>query len=70
MTGIYFDFEHVDFERFSFGTDPTDKVIHTKIRLRRVDKARFRVENDMLNEPLGLLDLALEYTESGNYKEW
>ena len=70
LTGIYFDFEHVDFERFSFGTDPTDKVIHTKIRLRRVDKARFRVENDMLNEPLGLLDLALEYTESGNYKEW
>ena len=70
LTGIYFDFEHVDFERFSFGTDPTDKVIHTKIRLRRVDKARFRVENDMLNEPLGLLDLAVEYTESGNYKEW
>lgn len=70
LTGIYFDFEHVDFERFSFGTDPTDKVIHTKIRLRRVDKARFRIENDMLNEPLGILDLALEYTENGNYKEW
>lgn len=70
LTGIYFDFEHVDFERFSFGTDATDKVISTKMRVRRVDKARFRVENDKLNEPLGLLDLALEYTESGNYKGW
>ena len=70
LTGIYFDFEHVDFERFSFGTDATDKVLSTKMRVRRVDKARFRVENDKLNEPLGLLDLALEYTESGNYKGW
>ena len=68
--GIYFDFEHVDFERFSFSTDTTDKVIATKVRARRVDKARFRVENDKLNEPLGLINLALEYTESGNYKEW
>ena len=68
--GIYFDFEHVDFERFSFSTDTTDKVIPTKVRARRVDKARFRIENDKLNEPLGLINLALEYTESGNYKEW
>ena len=70
VKGIFFDFEHVDFERFSFSTDATDKVIATKIRSRRVDKARFRIENDMLNEPLGLINLALEYTESNNYKEW
>lgn len=68
--GIFFNFEHIDFERFSFSTDTTDKVIHTKIRARRVDKARFRIENGLLNEPLGLINLALEYTETGNYKEW
>ena len=68
--GIFFNFEHIDFERFSFSTDTTDKVIHSKIRARRVDKARFRIENGLLNEPLGLINLALEYTETGNYKEW
>ena len=68
--GIFFDFEHVDFERFSFSTDTTDKVIHAKVFVRRVDKARFRIENDKLNEPLGVINLALEYTENGNYKEW
>ena len=70
LKAISFDFEHVDFERFSFSTDTTDKVIHAKVRARRVDKARFRIENDRLNEPLGLINLALEYTETGNYKEW
>lgn len=70
VKAISFDFEHVDFERFSFSTDRTDKVIRAKIRARRVDKARFRIENDTLNEPLGLINLALEYTETGNYKEW
>lgn len=68
--GIFFNFEHIDFERFSFSTDTTDKIIHTKVRARRVDKARFRIENGLLNEPLGLINLALEYTETGNYKEW
>jgi len=70
LRAISFDFEHVDFERFSFSTDTTDKVIRAKVRARRVDKARFRIENDKLNEPFGLINLALEYTESGNYKEW
>ena len=66
--GIFFDFEHIDFNRFSFSTDTTDKVIHTKVKVRKVDKARFRVENGMTNEPLGLINLALEYIENGNYK--
>lgn len=70
LSGIYFDFEHVDFERFSFSTDKTDKIIRAKVSVRRVDKARFRIENDMRNEPLGLINLALEYTENGNYKGW
>lgn len=67
-TGIFFDFENVDFEAFSFSTDRSDKVAHSKIRVKKVDKARFKIENDKLNEPFGLLNLALEYVESGNYK--
>ena len=67
-TGLTFDFENIDFERFTFSTDRSEKVVHTKVRIKKVDKARFKVENDRLNEPFGLFDLALEYIESGNYK--
>lgn len=67
-SGVAFDFENIDFELFSFSTDRSEKVVHTKVRVKKVDKARFRVENDKLNEPFGLFDLALEYVESGNYK--
>ena len=67
-SGIAFDFENIDFEMFSFSTDRSEKVVHTKVRVKKVDKARFRVENGNLNEPSGLFDLALEYIESGNYK--
>ena len=63
-----FDFDNLDFEIFTFSTDTSEKVIHTKVRVKKVDKARFRVENGELNEPFGLFDLALEYIESGNYK--
>lgn len=67
-SGITFDFANIDFSNFSFSTDISEKVAHTKIRIKKVDKARFRVENGKLNEPFGLFDLALEYIESGNYK--
>lgn len=67
-SGTYFDFEHIDFELFSFSTDRSEKVAHTKVRVKKVDKARFRVENDRKDEPFGLVDLALEYIESGNFK--
>lgn len=67
-TGLYFDFENIDFEAFSFSTDRTDKVAHSKIRVKKVDKARFKIENNKINEPFGLMNLALEYIESGNYK--
>jgi hypothetical protein len=67
-SGITFDFANIDFSNFSFSTDTSEKVAHTKIRIKKVDKARFRVENGKLNEPFGLFDLALEYIESGNYK--
>ena len=67
-TGRYFDFGNINFEKFSFSTDQTEKVVHTKIKVKKVDKARFKLENDALNEPFGLFNIALEYVENGNYK--
>ena len=63
-----FDFNDIDFDAFSFRSDVSEKVAHAKVRVKKVDKARFRLENGKLNEPFGLFDLALEYVESGNYK--
>lgn len=62
------DFENLDFNLLSFSADLSERLVHTKLRVKKVDKARFRVENGELNEPFGLFDLALEYIESGNYK--
>lgn len=62
------DFGNFDFELLTFSVDDTEKVLHSKVRVKKVDKARFRIENDTINEPFGLFDLALEYIESGNYK--
>lgn len=68
QSGLAFDFNNVDFTNFSFSTDRSERVVHTKVRIKKVDKARFRVENGYVNEPFGIFDLALEYIESGNYK--
>ncbi len=64
----YFSFSHVIFSKFTFRTDTTPKTIATKIKVKKVDKARFKLENDHLNEPFGLYDIAFEYIENGNYK--
>lgn len=62
------DFNNLDFNLFSFSADLSERLIHSKTRVKKVDKARFRIENNKLNEPFGLFDLAFEYVESGNYK--
>jgi hypothetical protein len=62
------DFENFDFNLLSFSPDLTERLVHTKLRVKKVDKARFRIENGELDEPFGIFDLALEYIESGNYK--
>ena len=64
----YLYFPELVFSKFTFSSDTTNKTLHTKTRLRRMDKTRFRFENDRYNEPFGLMGWAVEYTENGNYK--
>lgn len=66
--GMYFTFPYLNFDKFSFATDTTQKIVHSKLRVKKVDKARFRFTNTELNEPFGIFDVALEYVENGNYK--
>lgn len=64
----YFAFSKLVFSKFTFSVDDSEKLAHTKVRVKKVDKARFKLENSEYNEPFGIYDFALEYIESGNYK--
>lgn len=65
--GRYFDWNTIDFTKFSFSTDTSPHNIHHRIDVRYVDKLMLRLENDAVNEPFGLYDLALEYTEGAKF---
>ena len=58
----------MDFSKFTFKTDQTQKIISTKLRIKKVDKTRIRLVNDELNEGFYLCDVGLEYVENNNYK--
>lgn len=62
----YLDWGHIDFEKFVFSADRTPRTLGGKIKLKKVDKVRFRFQNDALNEPFGLYAIGFEYTEPGS----
>lgn len=64
----FFDFKAIDFNKFSFSCDRTQKTITTKTRIKKVDKVRLEFVNKKLNEPLSISQFALEYTQGGNIK--
>ena len=64
----YFDWGYLNWDKFSWSNDETPKTLSTKVRIKKVDKARFRFENSEVNEPFGLFDFAVEFVENGNFK--
>lgn len=67
----YFDdsFGYIDFSKFTFSTDRTPHTLFGKIKIKKADKARFRLQNNVLNEPFGLYAFGLQFKEpGGNYK--
>lgn len=64
----YFDFSYIDFGKINFSSDTTPRTVGNKIKVKKVDKARFSLRNEELNEPFGIYNVAFEYTESGNFK--
>ena len=67
-TSRYLSFKNLIFSKFTFSSDDTQRITSTKIKVKKVDKARFRIQNNALNEPFGIFDIAFEFVESGNYK--
>jgi hypothetical protein len=64
----YLSFWNITFSKFSFSTDKTSRTLTMKIRIKKVDKARFRFENDVYNESFALDKIGLEFVEKGNFK--
>lgn len=66
--GRYLSFSNLQFSKFAFTGNKTQKVSRTKVRVKRVDKYRLRFINNELDEPFSIYNIANEYTERGNYK--
>lgn len=65
----YLDWSYIDFSKFVFSADRTPRTLYGKIKVKKVDKVRFRLQNKELNEPFGLYAFGLEWKEPGsNYK--
>ena len=65
----YLSFEYIDFGKFTFSGDRTPRTLYGKVKLKKVDKVRFRLQNDEVNEPFGLYAFGVQYKEPGtNYK--
>ena len=68
VTLKYFSYEYLNYSKLTYSTNKTQRVTANKIRLKKLDHVRFRFANSKLNEPLGINDFAVEYTQGGNVK--
>jgi hypothetical protein len=64
----YFSYKYFIYSKMTYNTNKTQRVTSTKIRVKKQTHVRFRFENSKLNEPLGINDFAVEYTQNGNHK--
>ena len=65
----YLSFDYIDFGKFTFSGDQTPRTLYGKVKLKKVDKVRFRLRNDEVNEPFGLYAFGVQYKEPGtNYR--
>lgn len=60
-------FSAVDFANFSFKPYQPQKMVISKLRLKKLEKTRFRFSNSEA-EPFQVFDIGIEFTESGNKK--
>lgn len=64
----YFSYANLIYSKLTYSTNMTQRISATKIRVKKLDHVRFKFENEALNEPLGINDFAVEYTQAGNVK--
>lgn len=60
------DFDDVDFDRFSFNTNDSPQDIFFKKKVKKYKRMQIIVENDVVNEGFGILQIVKTFTV-GNY---
>ena len=63
-----FDFNEIDFERFTFNTDDSPMVVATNAKAKRFMLIQFRLENDVAGEGFGFYEMEAAYNITGKYK--
>jgi hypothetical protein len=64
----YFTFSHLKFSEFTFKTDTGTQLVTSKVRIKKMDHVRFKLENDRNYQPLMIDTFGIEYTQAGNHK--
>lgn len=64
----YFTFSQLVFSKLTFRTDLGTRLVNSKVRIKKLDHAKFMIENDVLEESLMIDEFGIEFTQSGNYK--
>lgn len=63
-----FDFNDIDFTRFTFVTDDSPIVIATNAKAKKFMLIQFRLENNELDESFGFYEIEANYILVGKYK--
>lgn len=63
-----FDFGDVDFNRLTFYTDDSPRIVATNTKLKKFMTAQFRFQNGELNDAFGFYEAEMQYTVGGRYK--
>lgn len=64
----YFSWTQLCWSKFSWSSDTTPRTVGRKVKIKKIDQASFRLENREKDEPFGIYEFSLEFTEIGNYK--
>ena len=63
-----FDFNEIDFTRFTFITDDSPMIVATNTKAKKFMLIQFRFENDVAGEGFGFYEAEATYTIAGKYK--
>lgn len=66
----YFSFTNLNLAsgKFTLSGDTNPRTFGKKIKVKKVDFVRLSFQNENINEPFGIYDISLEFSESGYYK--
>lgn len=63
-----FDFNDIDFTRFSFNTDDSPVIVPTNTKAKKFMLIQFRIENDAKGEGFGFYEMEAQYIVQGRFK--